>query len=402
MMLAVNGWRAALAAFLFRVALAALLFFVPCAASSAEDLPGVARILARRTAVFAPGPVALTYRNFSSLPDTSLAQVRSEFEAALPAAPQATPAAEARLTLSENAAEYLLVEEIRKGEESQVWMAAWKGVNSVPASNSGFALDRRLVWQQEDPILDIAFFGDSMAVLGPTKLTIYEHQGAEWRPRQIVALPAANPASRDPRGRLQVNGGRIRVFLPGVQCSGVAGSELAIECHATDEPWVLESGTSALLLANYVPGRNYFDGRLTLQNGSRRSVSPFYSAAAAEDHGTAFWLLAMLDARTLMFNETFQELTSIAGWGSDIAGTGVRCAQGAPVLATSPSDAGEPDALQAYSIANRVPIPLGTPAPFPGPITALWPSTATSVLAVARNPRTGKYEAYVVTVICSP
>jgi hypothetical protein len=350
--------------------------------------------------VFAPGAVALTYRNFSSLPDTSLAQVRSEFEAALPAAPQGTLAAEARLTLSENAADYLLVEEIRKGDESQVWVAAWKRVNGVPASTSGFALDRKLVWQQEDPILDIAFFGDSMAVLGPARLITYDRQGAEWRPRQSIGLPMAKPASRDPRGRLQLDGARLRVFLPGVQCSAVVGSEVAIECHTSDEPWVLESGKSALLLANFVPGRNYFDGRLTLQNGSRRSVAPFYSAAAAEDHGTAFWLLATLDGRTLMFNETFQELAGIAGWGSDIAGTGVRCAQGSPVLATSPGDAGEPDALQAYSIANRVPVPLGTPVPFPGPITALWPSAAASVLAVARNPRTGKYEAYLVTVIC--
>jgi hypothetical protein len=167
-----------------------------------------------------------------------------------------------------------------------------------------------------------------------------------------------------------------------------------------DESWVLESGISALLLASYAPGRDYFDGRLTLQNGSRRSVAPFYSAAAVEDHGISTWLLAMLDGRTLFFNETFQEVAGFQGWGSDIAVTRARCGQDSPVLATTPSDAGEPDSIRAYSVESHMPVPLGTAAPFPGPITALWPSTAASVLAVARNPQTGKYEGYVVTVVC--
>jgi hypothetical protein len=70
------------------------------------------------------------------------------------------------------------------------------------------------------------------------------------------------------------------------------------------------------------------------------------------------------------------------------------------VLATTPSDAGEPDAIRAYSVANHVAVPLGTAVPFPGPITALWPLGATSVLAVAHDPRARKYEAYVVTVVC--
>jgi hypothetical protein len=357
--------------------------------------------LAQRTFAFSRGTVALTYRNLSSLSDTSLAQIRGEFEAALPPSTDGSPAAEARVTLSENPAEYFLVEEIRKGEETQVWMAGWRRLSVVPGPTSGLALDRKLVWRQEDPILDIAFWGDSMAVLGPAKLTLYERKDGEWHAKQIVTFATARPEARDPRGRLQVSGGRIRVFLPGVQCSGSAGPQLTLDCHASDEPWVLESGTSALLLANYVSGRDYFDGRLTLQNGSRRSVAPFYSAAAVEDHGTALWLLAMLDGRTLVFNETFQEIAGIPGWGSDIAGINAHCGQSSPVLATTPSDAGEPDAIRAYSVANHVAVPLGTAVAFPGPITALWPSGATSVLAVAHDPKSGKYEAYVVTVVCA-
>jgi hypothetical protein len=107
-----------------------------------------------------------------------------------------------------------------------------------------------------------------------------------------------------------------------------------------------------------------------------------------------------LDGRTRIYDASFEAVGAAQGWGSDIAGTDARCGGGYQVLASGAGDAGEPDALQAFALVNRAAAPLTGQTGLPGPITALWPSNATSVLAVIQNLTTGKYAAYLITVAC--
>lgn len=380
-------------------ALAALLFLNSPVCSAADDLPGAARELARKTSGWVRGRVAATYRNLSSLPDSELARVRQEFEAALSGPPEAAPAAEARLTLSENASQFLLVEEARRGDDSQVWITAWRRADRPAASGFGMALDKKLVWEQDDPILDVAVMSDGVVVLSPSGLTVHLSRGGT---QQTAAISSAKPWPRDLRGRLRVTGGHVQVFLPGMTCNGALEPALTLECRASDEPWVLESGSRGILLANFAAGRNYFDGRVVLQNGARKSVAPFYTAAAAEDQGNTFWLLALVGGRAQIFDGALEPAGMIPGWGSDLVGINARCGEGSQVLATRPGDANEPDAIQAFSIRNRAAASLAPPVTFAGPITALWPSGPASALAVARDTATGKYAAYVLTMACTP
>jgi hypothetical protein len=183
-------------------------------------------------------------------------------------------------------------------------------------------------------------------------------------------------------------------------CGGAAEPSLSIDCRAGDEPWVLQSGSRATLLANFTATRNHFDGRVATQTGLRKTIAPFYSAASVEEQGRPLWLLAMVDGRTQIFDAWLDPVGAIASWGSDIAGTEASCGGGSQALATRPGDAGEPDAIQAFAIVNRAAAPLTAPVEFAGPVTALWPSSATSALAVARDPLTGRYAAYVITVVC--
>jgi hypothetical protein len=163
---------------------------------------------------------------------------------------------------------------------------------------------------------------------------------------------------------------------------------------------VLESGSRGILLANFAPERNYFDGHVVSQDGSRRTVPPFYAAAAGEDSSGTFWFLSLLDGQTGMFNAGFEPVGAVPAWGSDIVGISAPCAGGSQVLATRPGDANEPDAIQAFSIVNRAANSLTAPLAFGGPVTALWPATAAAALAVASDPATGKYAAYLVTLAC--
>jgi hypothetical protein len=385
----------------FCAALAAILFLVPRFSPAAEELPSAVKDLVRRTEAFLGPrtPAKLSYNNISSLADAELAGIRREFEASFPEAGDGTPA-EIRLTLSENQSQYLLTEEIRKGEESRVWIAGWNRPAVSAASGFGLTLEKRLVWEQQEPILDLALSEDSMLVLSPSRLALYERHGEAWQQKGNLPFQPVNPWPRDLRGRLRVAGERVQVFLPGMECRGMATSNLSVECHASQDPWVLESGSRGILLANFAPERNYFDGHVVLQDGSRRTMPPFYAAAAGEDSGGTFWLLSPVEGQTGMFTAGFEQVGTVPSWGSDIVGISAPCAGGSQVLATRPGDGNEPDAIQAFSIVNRAANPVAAPLAFGGPITALWPATTSTALAVTRDPATGKYAAYLVTLAC--
>jgi hypothetical protein len=155
-----------------------------------------------------------------------------------------------------------------------------------------------------------------------------------------------------------------------------------------------------MLLANFAANRNYFDGHVTTQAGSRKQVPPFFSAASVEEQGRQIWLLAMVDGRTQIYDTAFEPAGYIPNWGSDLAGTEARCGGGTQVLATRPGDGSETDTVQVFGIVNRAPAALSPAVGFAGPVTALWPAGGASAVAVARDLGTGKYAAYTLTVAC--
>jgi hypothetical protein len=397
MIAAVKGWQAVLSA---------LLYLSPVEAHAADDLGGAARELARKTAALAGRgeSVAITWRNLSSLGPSDLAQARGAFEAALRESGARTGdtavAVEARVTLSESQSQYLLVEEAHKGDERQTLIASWKRSPGAAAiAGGGAVIERTFLWEQSAPILDAAVLPNALLVLSPATLTLYARGASGLREFASVPVNPARPWPRDPRARLLVNGTAIRAFLPGALCTGSLEPALALDCRPSDEPWPFEAGR-AIALAAFAPGRNYFDGRVVAQNGARKSVAPFYSAAAFEQQGSQFWvLLTTVDGRTQIVDAAFESAGAVAGWGSDIAAISAPCAPGGLILAARPGDAREPDAIRAYRMLNRTPVALSTPVDFAGPVTALW-SAGASAIAVARDPATFRYSAFQLTVAC--
>lgn len=371
--------------------LSALLFLILPAADAAEDLNGAARELARKTAAWGKvEPSAVTWRNLSSLGSAEMAQARAAFETALQESRGApAPAASIRITLSQNPTQYLLVEEAQNGDDRQVWIAAWK--RSGPSHRApGLSLQSKLLWEQDEQILDAAALGDAVLVLSPTKVTL---RG------QSAALPAKS-WPRDLRGHLRVTADTFQVFLPGLVCAGSAAPSLHMDCRNSDEPWVLESASRAILLAAFANSRNFFTGRVITQSGAHNTVAPFFSAAAVEEQGRTSWLLALVDGRTQIFDASLGPQNTFTSWGSDIAGLDAHCGGGSQIIATRPGDSSEPDAVQAFTLFNQTPSPLTAPLTFGGPVTALWPSGTNSVLAVVHDLSTGKYGAYALTIAC--
>ena len=397
MIAAVNGRRAAWAA---------LLLWAASLASAAENLDGAARELAAKTALLAGAgtPVSVVCRNASSLDSAEVARLRAAFENLLRQAGghagQGATAMDVSLTLSENATDYLLVEEARKGDERQVWIAAWKRAAVGQPAVAGVGLEKKLVWEQEEQILDLAISGDAMLVLASSGITLLARHEDHWEPRQTVRLTAPGQWPRDLRGRLRVSASGFQAFLPGLTCQGAIAPELSLDCRPGDQPWMLPSGGRALLAANFAPGRNYFEGRVVTQTGAARSAPPFFSAAAIEDRASTYWLLALADGRAELFDNNFNALAPMPSWGSDVAGIDGRCGAATQVLATRAGDASEPDAIQSWAVVDRTASPLSPPILFPGPVTALWTAGPDSALAVAHNLASGRYEAYLVTLAC--
>ena len=113
------------------------------------------------------------------------------------------------------------------------------------------------------------------------------------------------------------------------------------------------------------------------------------------------WVFATPDGRAAVYNSALAPAgPSLAAWGGDIAGAEARCGSGRQVLATRPSDASEPDAVEAWDVSAGQAVSLGPPLGFPGPVTALWPAGANTAAAVVRDPDTGRYAAYTVAIGC--
>jgi hypothetical protein len=323
--------------------------------------------------------VAVSWRNLSALGPASLGQARAAFESALreSGAHIGYGAAEARMTLSENPASFLLTAELKHGEDRQVWIASWKRTGAPAAPT--VVLDKRLLFEHHDPILDAAALPVGLLVLTPSEVI-------QTSPRRAARLETPRPVPRDPRGRLRVNGAAWHAHLPGLACNGTL-EPLTATCKPSDDPWTLDSGR-AILLAAFAPNRNYFDGRVVTQAGARRTVGPFYSAAPADN----LWILTGLDGRAAFFDGSLEPAGAAGSWGSDVAASDTRCGGLPVVLATRAGDG--PDAVQAYTIANRAAVAVGAPVEMPGPVTALWPPGT----AVARAGST--YQAYAIAVTC--
>ena len=261
----------------------AVLALLCCAplAGAADDLPAAARELARRTAAaVGNAPVAVSWRNVSSSPAETMTQARAAFESAVRVS-DAAPGAEAKLTISENAASGLLVEEFSKGGERQVWMATFR---RAPVTAAPAILEKRLLWAEDEQILDIAALPDGLLALTPSGVV-------NTATKQRFRLPVLKPWPRDVRGRVRVNGAAVQVQLPGVSCTGAL--DLALQCGGPPD----ESATLA-------PGRNYF---------VRKNTPPDDTAAPAD----SLWFLTLTDGMTGVFDAAFDRLGSVPGWGSE-------------------------------------------------------------------------------------
>lgn len=230
----------------------------------------------------------------------------------------------------------------------------------------------------------------------------------------------SRPWPRNLRGRFIVSKDHLLdAYLPGVICHSTATSPLALNCRNSEDPWPMVSagmntasafpsagqgslgaGSIPPLSAFFAPTRNFFTGVVTPAIGKTTSVPKFYSAAALPRGKYTLWLFSATDGQVHVM-DGIRDQTSKFGWGSDITTLKTSCGAGWQVLATTSTDAGG-DAIRAYEIPDREPIPVSAAAEISGTLTALWTEVnGDSAMAVVQDQETGSYEAFRLAVACN-
>jgi hypothetical protein len=382
------------------------------------------RTLAAKISAAAPSrSLSIEWKNLSTLDAQEIASVqrslidelkRRHFQVGQKAA-SANNSVRVDLSLSESIAGYVWVAKVQGGNSAETAIVA------VPKTANGLAgktrpslsLQRKLVWAQAERFLDFVLPDITpngvphMVVLEPTRVSYYEFKQAHWEQSQIIRMhPLAYP-SRDSRGVVFLWGGSLETFVPGESCTGSTAVSLELKC-SSDLPtppeieWPLNAGGEERGSATFEKTRNYFAGVMAIYGDVEAKLPPFFAAAVMNSENETHWVLAELDGKARLYDDSAKPKTTFTGWGDDVASVVTGCDGFWQVLVTGSGDWTQPDQIQVYELADGRAVATGSKLEFPGPILALWPSTdQRSARVVSRNLQTGMYEASIVSVSCS-
>jgi hypothetical protein len=315
--------------------------------------------------------------------------------------------AQVQITVSRDVNGYLIVAQIALGNTKQIVAAPVAAAQVVPGPPPAApVLQRKIVWQQSEPILDFAEGSPDSShtlwyILQPDRLSAYEFSGTS----QILHVDQQFSrvyTSRDARGRLTLaDPTHVTAWVAAVRCDGTWNPGFSLNCSpAAGEQWPMGTVNWA-----FDPSHNYFSGAVTLSQSIVTHYPPFYSAAFlpnASGGSASRWILAGLNGQALLFTGSADPAAAFFGWGSDIVSLNSACGHAWQVLVTGAGDWNEPDSIQLYQIADKQANAVGEPLQFPGPILSLWPSADfQSARVVFHNLQTGMYEASTVSVGCS-
>jgi hypothetical protein len=383
---------------------------VSLAAQTSDRLPAswndAVRTLADKILAALPAvhSIALDVNNISSLQAADAAEIQRSLEGELArhgihVGTASSAEADVKLTLSEGVEGYVWAAEIRHGDQLEMALvSAPRQSQSDTQAAPVMSLKRERIWAQARPFLDFAASGALSSELSSVLLEPGGLYGFQSTRPAAAGLGGGTfphlPPTRDPRGEIvSMEATTARAYVEGVNCSGSWGSTVHVDCDAK----------SPLLEEEYPveAGRNYFSA-FESSGGRGTNQKKFFSAAIdPTPSGESRYILAELDGKSRLYDNSTSAAAVFEGWGDDIATIRAGCDGGWQVLVTSASDWTQADQIQIYEIRGNQAIPAGQALNFPGPILALRTATdGKSARVVSRNLQTGMYEASIVTVVC--
>jgi len=369
----------------------------------------------------APASVTVNFKSLSSLAPAAAAACRRDLEAALQrhGLRLETPSSAGDavdLTLSQNLEGVFWVADVRHNGARQVLFMSFPpgSPGYAVAASTSITLQRRDILAQQDPILDFLVLPNASdrpsqtIILEPHRALLYRQSGATWESGEAQPIPNSS-AARDPRGEIapvteDATDSRLFIYTAGAVCGLSVNPHLQLSCAGNqDSVWPLGFPDGKFIGGYPVPGRNFFSSeRPSSGEAHTDHNSLYFSAAFTSPNGQLTSLRAGLDGQALLSAGTQQPSRTFADWGSDIATISAPCTTDWHIVATARGDWTAPDTLSLYRISDGEAVPVGEALHFAGPILALWPSAdLQSVRVVSRDLDTGRYEASIVTAICS-
>jgi len=313
------------------------LFFLTFCAVFGASLDDAAGALAQKVAShLMPGEVA----KISWHDPAPEAHVQSVFANALRRRARNPKEVEVHAALSHNLRGALLIAEIVRENGLEVEIV--NAPEDAGSSPSPATLKLTMLWDQEAQILDLEFANDRMLVLDPVRLTSYQPQDGTWK--QVDSAPSNLPPVRDARARIDLATSRpaANIFTP-------ARNTLA------EEGWP----------AHYA------------------------HAEIGNEH-----LLSETDGRVHVYDADHKAEALLDGWGTEFAAVNAGCA-GRRILAANESG----DSIALFNFVNHQAARSSEPTTLAGPVTEIIAQAAGAVV-IAKNSKTGWYEAYSVAVDC--
>ena len=377
----------------------------PCLAG--QDFAAAASQLAAKIADRAPASSAsVAVKNRSSVSEENVSVIRSGLLRELQVRGWKLGKAEesdtfVAITLTETPRAYVWTAEITKeGVRDVAVFDLPRPREDGNAVADQVVLSSTLLISSNVPLLDAALLegkiaeGAHLLALTPTAIQLDQLHTSQWHMVWNQPLLHEPIPSRDLRGRIAPDqGSSFDAFLPGIHCTGVATSELSINCRASDDPWPLTDDRR--LLAFYAASRNYFTGIISGTFAQNGNVNPFYSAAALND-GVVY---AGIDGHQRLSLASRRSSTLAERWGANIASLQSSC-QSELILASASSDFSQSDSITAFRASGTNFGALSDPIPFAGPVLSLKTSADHQQAIAIVSSSSGRYEAYLLTARC--
>jgi hypothetical protein len=383
---------------LIRFVIFFVLLLVPKAAC-ADTLEESARLLARKAWASIHGSsVSLEFRNLSSLGNAEFAGVSTAFQEEFQRRGvkiQAEGAAVALIvSVTRNTTEYLGVVRIQRRDNSETVIETIGPVQgpAAPQLTFNYTLHRKLLFSQDNPIIDVVFkdSDERAEALGVGEIYEYELRDGQWLPKGTDPFPYRANGTRDLRGFLSYGVDSQSAHLPREVCTTSISVGGGWSCKNSVEPWSVRAVPEAALAG--------------------KKLGPWFSAAQFAPAGKPEIVVTGQDGLARLYEESAEPLAIFSDWGSEIAAIKSGCGSGWQLLVTGKLDWTKNDEIRAVEIRQRRAQPVSAGMEFPGPVIALHSPNMrpiqdadanASAVAIIRNLQTGRYEAYLVTITCS-
>jgi len=377
------------------LSLGIVLFWTP-SFLSADALDDSIRALARKAASALQGDAArLDSRNHSALTETEVKRLddifKNELEQRGAKIVSAGGAAEILLTFSSAPAGQMGIVQIRRpNQNDEVFVRSlgqFEG-SDRDQSSLGFVLRKELLFSQESPLLDAAFYTSFplMDTLGRGEFGPYELKDGRWTKGSLQHLPPNTGMGRDLLGKIGHSVDAFGVSYSTESCRD--DTRRGLVCEKQTQPWTPYGVFRDVL--------------------NEKKTPPWFSAAEFKMNDKEAIIITGRDGLARLYSEAAEPIATFSGWGSEIASIQSGCGNGWQILVTGAGDWTVSDTVKALEIDGDHTQEVASPIDFPGPIIKLHtsgssPQSATetdAAIAVVQNLSTGRYEVYLLTINC--